>query len=498
MKEIDFLFIHPTTHYYSHDAPVKDLLTFVTMPLGTIAMADLLVRNGFSSKIFHTGIEQIYNRSFRVEDIFTEYEPSMVGIDLHWYVHSYDAIRIARIVKRYTNAYIVLGGFTASYFSREILKGFDYIDAVIGGDAETPLLKLVETGLQNDLGEVPNLVYRKNNIVKHSDRKFIAEVSDLGELDYTNFELLSNYDKYHRAINQSGDLGPYNYKTPVKKLAWVPLGRGCSVNCSYCGGGNEAHCQLTNRKKPVYHPKEQIIKTLTRFEEEGIDSTYMDFDPNPNRSFYHELFQEIRKEKIDISTAFALWSPSDEKFVKDFSQTFNPLYTTLVLSPESGSEKVRKANKGFYYDNYTFTKWMNYARNEYVPLEIYFASGLSEETPENFNETIKLAEKVIENYPIVSMSCNPIQLEPGGKWFEEPDKFGVIRKFTAFKDFHDLFKNMSMGVKVDSRLGYNTIWQKEEQILENSFRFDKIFSQTQPTSWIELLEGEKTLKIGKN
>lgn len=497
MREIDFLFIHPTTHYYSHDAPVKDLLTFVTMPLGTIAIADLIYRNGFSTKIFHTGIEQTYNRSFRVEEIFSEYAPAMVGIDLHWYVHSYDAIRIARIAKRHTNAYVVLGGFTASYFSREILKDHEYIDAVIEGDAEIPLLTLVETGPEKDLDEVPNLVYRKNKSVKTSKKKFIASAKDLGMLDYTNFDLLLNYDKYHRSINQSGDLGPYTFKTPIKKLAWIPLGRGCSVNCSYCGGGNDAHCRLTSRRKPLYHPMKQIVETLRRFELEGIDSTYMDFDPDTDRSFYHKLFNEIRKEKIDISTAFALWSPSNKKFVQDFSDTFNPVYTTLVLSPESGSEKVRRINKGFYYDNETFLKWMGYAMGEFVPIEIYFASGLSGETPENFNDTMRLAEKVIENGPVVSMSCNPIQLEPGGKWFEAPKKYGIIRKFTRFADFYDLFRKLSIGMNVESRLGYDTKWQKEEQILENSFRFDQIFSRAQPSYWTEILEGAKTLDFGK-
>jgi len=80
VKDIDMLFIHPSTHYTSLGSTVKDLVTFVTMPLGTIALADLLDRNGYSTKIFHTGIEQIYNRDFQVENLFKSRNPLIAPV----------------------------------------------------------------------------------------------------------------------------------------------------------------------------------------------------------------------------------------------------------------------------------------------------------------------------------------------------------------------------------------------------------------------------------
>jgi radical SAM superfamily enzyme YgiQ (UPF0313 family) len=364
---------------------------------------------------------------------------------------------------------------------------------VITGDAAIPLLSFMEN--RGRLDEVPNLVYKKGGIIKRSDKKYVATESDLGKLSYTNFELLKDYDNYHRAINQSGDLGPYAIKIPVKRLAWVPLGRGCPVNCSYCGGGVDAHHLLTGRSKPVYHPKDQVVETLKRFEEENIDSTYMDFDPCKDRSYYYDIFEMIRKEKIDISTEFALWSLSDKKFIKEFSRTFNPLYSTLVISPESGSEKVRRLNKGFYYDNKSLYNWMDHAKREAIPLEIYFASGLTGETIQNFDETIKLAEMILDDYPVVSLSCSPIQMEPASKRFLNPDKYGVRLKFRTFRDFYDLFRDLSLGRTLASRLGYDTEWESEEQIIENSMRFDKIFSETEPMKQKLMEEGKRVLKF---
>jgi radical SAM superfamily enzyme YgiQ (UPF0313 family) len=252
---------------------------------------------------------------------------------------------------------------------------------------------------------------------------------------------------------------------------------------------------LTGREGPIYHPREQVVEILARFEEENIDSTYMDFDPVRDRSHYHELFKMIRDEGIDISTEFALWSPSDKAFVEDFAKTFNPLYSTLVLSPESGSEEVRRLNKGFYYDDETLYRWMDHTRDLGVPIEIYFASGLSGETPENFQDTMKMGKDIIDEYPVVSISCNPIQMEPGSKRFLEPEKYGVKLKFTNLMDFYNLFKNLSSGLSVESRLGYDTIWETEEQILENSMLFDKTFSETQPQRWKLLDEGRGELKF---
>ncbi|MBS7652598.1 radical SAM protein [Candidatus Bathyarchaeota archaeon] len=478
MREVDFLFIHPATHCRSSDPIGRDLVTFLVMPLGTIALADLLNRNGYSAVVYHTGIEQIQERGFRVEDIFKIYEPRVVGIDLHWFVHSYDAVRIAGIAKQNSNARVVLGGFTASYFAEEILNRFECIDMVIRGDAERPLLELMRHLEDEEFNEVPNLVYRENGIIKRSENKFVAGVDDLRELDYTSLGILHNHERYCRLISQSGDLDPYPWRVSVKRHTWLPLGRGCSVDCSYCGGGRKAHQLITGRAEPIFHPKQQVLETLSKFEELGFDSVYMDFDPYPDRRYYHELFEMIRREDIDISAQFLLWSLSDKSFIRDFRRTFNPLYSTLTVSPESGSEEVRMKNKGFYYTNDELTRWLEDAKEEAIPIEVYFSTGLSWETPETFEDTIRLGEKMIERYPIASIACNPLVLEPASPRYIAPEDFGLRIKFRSFLDYYERFRRLAIGLPAESRLGYDTEWQNEHQIIENSFRFNQMIYST--------------------
>jgi radical SAM superfamily enzyme YgiQ (UPF0313 family) len=478
LEELDALFIHPATHCRSGDPSRRDLVTFLVMPLGTIALADLLERRGYSTIIYHTGIEQMHDRGFRVEDIFKHHDPRLVGVDLHWFVHSYDAIRIAETVKQISDAKVVLGGFTASYFAEEILKRFESVDFVIRGDAEMPLIELIRHLEMGKFDEVPNLVYREKGVLKRSRREFVADADYLGRLDYTNFRLLHNHERYCRLISQSGDLDPYPWRMSVKRHTWLPLGRGCSVDCSYCGGGRRAHQILTGRREPIFHPKESILETLTRFEEFGIDSVYMDFDPNPDRALYRELFEMIRREGIDISAQFLLWSLSDRGFIRDFSRTFNPLYSTLTISPESGSEMVRRRNKGFHYTNEQLIKWLENAREEAVAIEAYFSTGLSWETPSEFEGTVRLGEMMIKKYPIASISCNPLVLEPASPRYLQPEEFGVNIRFKGFIDYYERFRRLAEGLQAESRLGYETIWQSENQIIENSMRFNQMIAST--------------------
>ncbi|KPJ89931.1 MAG: hypothetical protein AMS17_00115 [Spirochaetes bacterium DG_61] len=484
MKTYDCVFIHPTTHIKNTDSTKSDSITYVIMPLGTLAIANLLEREGYKVKVVHTGIEEMLDRDFSIKDLLKKYEASVVGIDLHWYVHSYDAIRLAETFKRNSNAFVVLGGFTASYFAEEILQRFESVDAVIQGDAEIPLLELLQRRSDGEFDEVPNLVYRDGNSLKKSRKRFIAETPDLDRLNFSNFTLLSNFDEYRRCISQFGDLDPYAAKSKLKTQGWICLGRGCSVNCSYCGGGRKAFEILSGRRYPIFRSKEKVVETLAKFEEMKISCAYMDFDPLPQkRDYQHDLFELIRREKIDISAQFLLWSLSDKRFLRDFRRTFNPLYSTITISPESGSEHIRKLNKGFYYSNGELFRWLDDARKEIIPVQLYFTSGLSGETERHFEKTIKLGKKLVVEYPVVSISCNPIELEPASPRFLHPKRYGISLKVRSFIDFYNIFKRLASGLPATTQLGYRTDFLSEPQIVELSRRFREAISLKHYEKW---------------
>ncbi len=476
MSKLDCLFLHPSTtmRVRQRGSPqVEDRIRNVIMPMGTIAIADLLEREGYSVKIIHTGLERMLDHSFSVDKILEKYDATVVGIDLHWYAHGYDAIQIADISRETTpNAFVVLGGFTASFFAEEILEHSNSVDAVIRGDAEIPILELMRQISTHKLENVPNLLYRDGKSIKQSKNRYIASTQDLNDLCYSNLPLMENWHNYIKLTSENDALQP-----KLKTQGWVCIGRGCTANCSYCGGGSNAYKIISGRESPIFRSTEKVLETISRFEEMKISCLYIDFDPYPsNRNYYLELFDKIRREKIDIGAQFLLWSLSDSSLLKEFKKTFNPLFSTITLSPESGSEKIRKINRSFFYDNAQFFHWLDHAKEETVPIELYFTSGLSEETYEDFKQTLMFCYKIKEKYPmVINMVCNPIVLEPVSPRFLHPSQWGITLTMPTWRDFYVTYKKFAFGVSVLSRLGYQTKDLPEGEIIELSKIFNENF-----------------------
>ncbi len=437
-----------------------------------MALANLLDTEGYGARVVHTGVEEAYDRTFNVQNLLKKYDASIVGLDLHWYVHSYDALRIAEKVKQASNAFVVLGGFTASFFAEEILTRFESVDAVIRGDAEVPLLELVKHWRNHNSREgfdkIPNLMYRQGTSLKQSSRRYIADASRLNQLNFSDFTLLDHVDQYLKL-----SLSVESSQSNLNRLAYPCLGRGCSMNCAYCGGGQEAHHILTGLDTPVFLSKEKVVEQIVRFVERKISSIYMGFDPDPEKRAYHkDLFAMIRRENIDVGCQFESWDISNHGFLKDFRRTFNPLYSSLIHSIQSGSEEVRNRNTGYHYTNDALFRWLNHAKDELIPVELAFASGLSWETEKHFHDTITMATKIVADYPMVlDLYCIPTNLEPCSPRSLYPKKYGLTLKFKDFIDYYDFFRRISEGSPLSSVLGYETDYLSEPQILELTNRF---------------------------
>lgn len=478
---LDFLFIHPSMHFKRPPTPQgADKLSYVVMPVGTLALADLLLQNGFETRVVHTAIEQALNPDFHIREVLTKYNPEFVGIDLHWYVHAYDAIRLAQQVRDASSAQVVLGGYTASFFADEIISEFPCVNAVVRGDAEQPLLELLQHRAAHDYSQIPNLVYQSNDGVKHSKVQYTATEETLNQLNFTNFPLLNHFEQYLK-LALSVELGYSN----LKKQAYPCLGRGCTGDCTYCGGGQNAHRALTGAEKPLFVTPDNVIQQLRAFTELQIDSIYMGFDPCMEARSYHQtLFSLIREEGLDLGCQFELWDLVSRDFIQDFRRTFNPLFSSFVHSIQSGSEEIRKLNMGFPYTDDMLFHWLDNLKAELMPVEIAFAAGLPGETSQHFDQTIRLAQRIREKYPMVlNMYCIPLTIEPNSPMFLAPAKYGVTLKFQRFRDYYDFFSNIAQGLPFPSVLGYETNKLTEPQILDLSRRFYAALMQQpgQPT-----------------
>lgn len=465
---LDFLFVHvpKASNYY----PLLDEFVSINyLPMGVFGLCDLLNRNGTSSGILHLGLETILDRDFSIARHVEERAIPWVGMSLHWHYQAFDVIDVAQKIKaRSPRTKIVLGGFTATRFAREILADHPEIDCVLQGDSEKGILELARAwrGGDRDLSAVSNCAWRREGAVVDNGITYVADAASLEGIDYAHLELLSHFEQY-RDYYKAPFIWPVNAsieentKRRVGGAATVfPLlvGRGCPVDCSFCGGSRSAQRRLCGRKVSFFRRRPgAVVDTMERAIAQGYESFIVCFDPTPaNDAYYLELFAEVRRRGLRCGMGFEAWGLPTRALIRDFRETFVREASYVALSPETGSEEIRKRNKGFFYTNDRLHEVMGWLEEEGVPAVVYLACGLPGETSAHLEETHAFAADLRRRYPRIlsNVLLFPVQIEPGAPLFEEPDAHGVVTSRRGFRDFLEHHGNP--GQEPYAELGYAT------------------------------------------
>ena len=191
---MNVLFLH-TPKFNNYCKPIGHYSFVLFPPIGLLGLADFLVKNKHTAKIIHLGVEQHQHGPLDFDRIISEKQPLIVGLDLHWHFQSYDVIEVARKIKQARpEVRILLGGFTASLFAEEILRDHPFVDFVIRGDAEIPLLQLARHfESDKNYSEVPNLAYRHESDVLLNPITYAADSAMLDSICFTDFTLMKDY-----------------------------------------------------------------------------------------------------------------------------------------------------------------------------------------------------------------------------------------------------------------------------------------------------------------
>jgi len=150
----DLIFLHaPSVYDFRQRAilygPISDVVpsnpVFEMYPIGLTTMAEYLERYGYRVRIVNLAVRMLDDPDFDVEQFIARLEARAFGIDLHWLPHAHGALAIAELVKRHhPHTPIIFGGFSATYYQRELIE-YPQVDYVIRGDsAEEPLRQLLE------------------------------------------------------------------------------------------------------------------------------------------------------------------------------------------------------------------------------------------------------------------------------------------------------------------------------------------------------------------
>jgi radical SAM superfamily enzyme YgiQ (UPF0313 family) len=417
----------------------KRRFSMAIVPMGCFSMANLLAKNGYDVRIIHLGIEKIAQKKFDLNKYIKKEEHEILCFGIHWHYQLYNTLGIIREIKKANPAVkIIVGGYTATVFAKQIMENYAEIDFIIRGEAEIPLLKFLSSlESPKQYGIIPNLVWRDaGSKVIFNQEYHCASDQELNMFDFESMELLKNHWIYLR-------LNSPIYES-TKSLSGIPdtfmlnVGRGCSRNCFYCGGGQKSQKLINNRSAFNYREANKVFKGIQKIKNDYNPRTlFIDFDPEHDSEYYLELFERIRKNKISIGCAFASWSLPTEEFIKSFARTFDLKHSFIIISPDCANEAIRKRIKGFFFTNSQLMKTLEALDVHHIESQVYFFIGTPFETRKDIEDTLKLQEDILERYENVSKPLIFLpEIEPCSPMCLNPRKYQIKVLRKTFQDYY--------------------------------------------------------------
>lgn len=444
----DLLFLHPPSVYDFRDMPwfpgpvarivPESTSVFMTIPIGLMSIVDYLDRHDFKVKIMNLGEMMFSDPNFNVESFLKKVDTDIFGIDLHWCTHSQGAIEIGRLCKKYhPNSLVVLGGLTATCFASEIVNKYQFIDAIVRGEAEKPILKLAEMNERGQPYEAPNLTYLKNGNVQINND--VDVVKNLDMFDFTRFDLLEPLNLVMNLKTHNGNWRHWS----------IPVCRGCLFNCVTCGGSFHSYCTMLKRDFLAFRSPKKIADDFQKLSEQGIDHVFLFQDIRMGgKKYWRNLLKTLHKEKTDIKQiVMELFYPADETFLKTASRLRSVENIAFTISPESGAEDIRKAH-GRNYSNKELLQTSELCLKHGLKLIVFFMSGLALENRRSIEETYQLWDKLLKinvaakkknliDFTSIQISwCPMVLLDPGSLAFDFPKRYGYHLRFKNFEDYY--------------------------------------------------------------
>ncbi len=474
MARSDIIFLHaPSVFDFRKKpifyGPVSDVVpsspVFEMYPIGFMTLCTHLEMAGYRTRIANLAVQMLANPRFDPERRIRTLDAEVFGIDLHWMPHAHGAIEVAKLVKKHhPDAKVQLGGFTSSYYHEELIRRPE-VDLVMRGDStEIPTVKMMDVlSKGGDLSEVPNLTWKDDE-----GRIHVNPLSHVPtDLDWLEFDYGTMIKSTLRHMDIKGALPWLGWdELPLTSVFTV---RGCSHNCAECGGSKFAGDHFLCRRRPAFRSPEKLAEDMEGIQDYLRSPIFVIGDPRQGgRDYAERLFKEIKERDIDNHIAFELFAPGDTEFYRQAQDALGAY--SIEMSPESHDEIVRKAlGKG--YDNAAIEGTLDKAfRNGCERFDMFFMTGLPQQTPESALDSARYAGKLWEvmdgrkGLYVYSAPFAPF-IDPGSRAFEDPERWGYKLFAHTLEDHRQLLDNPSW----KHVLSYETKWMSRDDIAEVSY-----------------------------
>lgn len=377
----DCVLIHAPKHIHE-SIPFGRCMSITRMPMGLLALADVLDRNDISCQVVHLGVETTGPDGFNLDDYLCRNDVRAVGISLQWHQQAYDSISLAEKVKELEPSMpVFMGGITASYFGEQILSEHGAVDYIVRGEAYDGTVGLMRHVLNHnvDLESVPNIIYRRHDgTIACSATRTAASARRYDDLRFGRLELVRNYQRYLRM--------PWLWLTSMPQLEnekeplLFPLftGQGCESACSYCGGGSETYQRLFGSGGSAYCSSMGVLRTMREAADHGVSNFHICYNPKQDRddAYYTDLFEAIARWRQGIDMTFECWALPSKVFVEAFRRSFHH-GSTVTISPDTGSERLRAALTDKTFTNAQLMDSLSCICDEGVNVVLFFTDRIA-------------------------------------------------------------------------------------------------------------------------
>jgi B12-binding domain/radical SAM domain protein len=472
----DLVLLHPPSVYdfrkmQQFRGPISDVVpsssVFDMYPVGFTSIAGYLERFGFKVKIVNLAALMVRDSQFDVENKIRGLQSVAFGISLHWMPHAQGSIEIAKLVKRFhPEAKVIFGGLSSTYYHEELIR-YDCIDFVMRGDStEKPMLTLMEelTAGSVSFAEVPSLTWKR--IEKPVVNPLSPSPADLDDISIPDYRYAVRSVFKYRSLF---DVVPYNGWLEYPSTALLTT-RGCTQECSLCGGSRSAYKLNCGRTKPTMRSPEKLAEDVEFIQRFSRTPIFIIGDIRQGGTAYvDEFLDRVANLKLKNELVFELFWAADDDFFSKIKSKVRAF--SLEITLESADETIRKENGKFTSSNAEVIRTVSSALTHGCrKLDLFFMVGLPHQTRASALENIDFCEEIHKAcgqdkrlYYFVAPLA-PF-LDPASKAFEDPEKYGVKRLATTLEEHIRLLTAPTW----EFILNYETDELNRQQIVETTY-----------------------------
>jgi anaerobic magnesium-protoporphyrin IX monomethyl ester cyclase len=385
-----------------------------TAPLGILAVATLLLRNGYSVKLIDSTITPNYKQR-----VLEEVEDALcLAISLVTGPMIRETAEIARAVKAWNPDFpVILGGWHPSLLPKQTLEA-PFIDIIVRGQGEEALLDVVQhLEARTPIDLIPGIGFKRNGKLIFTTERPLKPITDSPPKAYQ----IADFDAYERHCGR-------RWAMYISSLA-------CPFNCSYC-----TNAGVYGRKWNALPADQFVEETVDLSRRYGLEMLWIVDD-----NFLVDLdrAREIAEGLVRAGADFK-WS-----IQATTNLTSRLSIEELKLLRRSGLHQVCQ---GVDSGSPTILKLMNKSFQDFEQIYLCAARCLEAGIRPSFNmifahpgegskerrESVDFMMDICRRFPGAEFWTNIFTPYPGSPIFEQAEELG-IQVPTSFEGWADFF-----------------------------------------------------------